>query len=280
MNESLKTLDTNALIAPPYPSAGTDSGTIVMENSLAENAATNVYTPAASPTIGGYAAVALDGNTGYGSWTNVPHPPTALWARVGDVLQLAVVNKIGGAGTPIHPYHLHGFSMQPMYIMSANLLTNLYTFNYNEFLDTIEVYPGTAIVFRIRLTDRPTFADTATGGPVTLGASAPSGGALGRWLMHCHIFLHTTIGMITELNVVPNPPTLIGAQMLSNGVLQFDFTNANPGASYSVLFTTNLAVPLADWTVIGAASNISPGVLQFTDTNATNSTRFYAVRSP
>jgi hypothetical protein len=37
---------------------------------------------------------------------------------------------------------------------------------------------------------------------------------------------------------------------------------------------------LTQWAVIGSATNISPGVLQFADTHATNWPRFYTVRSP
>jgi hypothetical protein len=84
--------------------------------------------------------------------------------------------------------------------------------------------------------------------------------------------------LVTQAGVVP-PPKLINTILLSNGNLQFGFTNANLNASFTVLFTTNLDVPLANWTVLGTASNISPGVFQFT-TTPTNSMRFYAVRSP
>jgi hypothetical protein len=76
------------------------------------------------------------------------------------------------------------------------------------------------------------------------------------------------------------PPALTNVTMISNGVFQFGFTNGTPGATFTVLSSTNLTVPLTNWTVIGAASNISPGVLQFTDTHATNLTRFYLIRSP
>jgi streptogramin lyase len=84
---------------------------------------------------------------------------------------------------------------------------------------------------------------------------------------------------VTQTGVVP-PPKLINAKMLTNGVFQFGFTNANLNATFSVLFSTNVTTPLTNWTVIGTASNISPGVLQFTDLHATNMTRFYMVSSP
>jgi hypothetical protein len=80
--------------------------------------------------------------------------------------------------------------------------------------------------------------------------------------------------------VIGTPPSLTGIQMLRNGVLQFDFTN-NPSGSFTVLSTTNLALPMSVWTVVGTASNTAPGQFQFTSQPTTNdSQRFYGVRSP
>ncbi|HWY29441.1 MAG TPA: multicopper oxidase domain-containing protein, partial [Candidatus Acidoferrum sp.] len=215
--EDLSLLYTNTVAPPPIPSFGMQNGVMQLENGTASNGAQH------GPNIGGYAATALDGNSGDGSWTSVPHPPSAVWARSGDVVQLAIVNNTGsavGSSSSVHPYHLHGFSMQPIAIYSANLQTNLYNFPFHEFFDTYEVYPGEALVFRIQLTDRPILADTATGGPVTLGTDSPTGGNLGRWLMHCHIFLHGTVGMMSELNVIPNSTQrLVGSPAGTNSVI-------------------------------------------------------------
>jgi sugar lactone lactonase YvrE len=80
--------------------------------------------------------------------------------------------------------------------------------------------------------------------------------------------------------VIGTPPTLTGAQMLGNGVVQFVFSNT-PGASFTVLSTTNLSLPLSNWTVAGTASNTAPDVFQFTSPPTTNDAqRFYSVRSP
>ncbi len=215
-NENLRLLNTNTLTSPPYYALGSQSSTIQFFNHIPSNGVT------AGPTIGGYAATALDGNSGFDSWPSVPHPPTALWAKIGTVLQLAIANNTGagGAGGAVHPFHLHGFSMQPVSIFTSNLQTNLYNFSNNQFVDTLDILPGEALVFRIKLQDRPIIADSATGGPAALATSAPTGGGLGRWLMHCHIFLHGAIGMISELVVVPNKFTrLVGPQAGTNSVL-------------------------------------------------------------
>jgi hypothetical protein len=60
----------------------------------------------------------------------------------------------------------------------------------------------------------------------------------------------------------------------------FGFTNA-PGLAFMVLGTTNVALPLSNWPVIGLASELAPGQYQFTDTLGTNPVhRFYRVRWP
>jgi hypothetical protein len=78
----------------------------------------------------------------------------------------------------------------------------------------------------------------------------------------------------------PPPPTLLGARMLSRGVFQAAFSNSEPAASFTVLCTTNLGLPLANWTVLGRATNMSPGLFQFTDPQATNAQRFYRLCWP
>jgi hypothetical protein len=62
--------------------------------------------------------------------------------------------------------------------------------------------------------------------------------------------------------------------------VRFDFTNS-PGARFTVLTSTNLALPLANWTVLGPPVEAPSGRYQFTDLQTTNRPqRFYRVRSP
>jgi len=76
------------------------------------------------------------------------------------------------------------------------------------------------------------------------------------------------------------PPILFGPKLLGNGSFQFAFSNNASGASFTVLTTTNLSLPLTNWTVAGPATNIAPGLFQFS-TPATNNPRgYYRVRSP
>jgi sugar lactone lactonase YvrE len=92
--------------------------------------------------------------------------------------------------------------------------------------------------------------------------------------------LGQTIPVTQAAPIIGVPPTLTSAAMLGNGVLQFNFTNM-PGALFTVLSTTNLSLPLSNWTEVGTASNVSSDLFQFTSQPATNGQqRFFIVRSP
>ena len=74
--------------------------------------------------------------------------------------------------------------------------------------------------------------------------------------------------------------TVTCARTLTNGSFQFAFSNS-PGAFFSVLATTNPALPLSNWTTLGDMKEVSPGQFQFTDPQPTNAPQlFYRVRSP
>jgi len=94
-----------------------------------------------------------------------------------------------------------------------------------------------------------------------------------------HINLLGQTLSITQ-GVIGTPPNLTGVQMLGNGAFQFAFTST-PGATFTVLSSTNLSLPLSNWTVVGVATNTAPGVFQFTTQPMKNdSQRFYIIRSP
>lgn len=115
--------------------------------------------------------------------------------------------------------------------------------------------------------------NSATGGMVDIGFTATTTNRTG------HV---TVLGVpitVTQ-NVSVTPPILTGITLLSNGQLQFGFTN-NPNASFTVLASTNLALPLTNWSVVGTPSDLGGGNWSFTAPPLTNSTHmFYRVRSP
>jgi hypothetical protein len=84
---------------------------------------------------------------------------------------------------------------------------------------------------------------------------------------------------ITQLGAI-SPPILTQWSLPGNGVFQFRFTN-NPAATFTVRSSTNLSLPLASWTVVGTATNVSGDTFQFTSPATTgDQQRFYRVSSP
>jgi hypothetical protein len=94
-----------------------------------------------------------------------------------------------------------------------------------------------------------------------------------------HISLLGQAIPITQ-GLIGTPPSLTAIQILGDGSVQFSFTN-NPSASFTVLSSTSLSLPLAKWAVAGPATNLSSDLFQFTSQPATNGQQlFYTVRSP
>jgi hypothetical protein len=81
----------------------------------------------------------------------------------------------------------------------------------------------------------------------------------------------------------PPAPIITGAAISVDGSFHFAFTNM-PGNTFTILATTNVTLPLTNWTVLGTASEFpaASGHYQFVDPGAsTNSNqRHYIVRSP
>ena len=117
-------------------------------------------------------------------YTEIEHPDSTRYAELGDTLELTVTNVTDAH----HPFHLHGFSIQPIELTHASL--SPYLFPYHEFKDNIDVPARYTLRFRVRLDDRFLMDGTTLGG------------GLGRWVFHCHIFFHASFGMISEFDVV------------------------------------------------------------------------------
>ena len=120
-----------------------------------------------------------------GDYTTCPNAASTRYAKLGDTLELTVKNLTAAAN---HPFHLHGFSIQPLDLTKPSAPT--YTWPYREFRDNIDIPPQYTLRFRMRVEDRP------------LMDGVTAGGAYGRWVFHCHIFFHAIFGMISEFDVV------------------------------------------------------------------------------
>lgn len=115
-----------------------------------------------------------------------PEAPTAVHASLGDTIVWEVRNDSGMS----HPLHIHGFSYQPFSFSRTDEDSGTivrWEPGDNEFEDTT-ILPGeTTMWLRMRIDD-----------PVG------NGGAVGRWMRHCHILQHGENGMMSEL-VISEP---------------------------------------------------------------------------
>lgn len=175
-------------------------------------------------------------------YTLQPHGNASRWALIGDVLQLTVTNE----SPADHPFHLHGFSIQPLTLTNCKDFDGNPTPNFtfpHEFMDNIDIPGNCTLTLRVRLDDRA----FPNGTP---------GAGLGRWMFHCHIFFHHHQGMVSELTVVRPEVTI---------------TNVDPaGLVYPV--NTNVTIttevlgtpPTYDWddngvTTVGTPTGVNPG---------------------
>jgi multicopper oxidase len=120
---------------------------------------------------------------------DVPHLGSTRYVLPGQTLELTTTNQSASR----HPFHLHGFSIQPLSLTRAGAPT--FNWDFREFVDTVDIPPGYTLRFRVRIDGRPQAGDP----------SDTTGGEVGRWMMHCHIFFHAEQGMLSELVVLDGP---------------------------------------------------------------------------
>ena len=76
----------------------------------------------------------------------------------------------------------------------------------------------------------------------------------------------TTTGQDVILTTIPVAPLQLRAALTSpSGNMRFTLSAA-PGASFTLLSTTNLSLSMSNWTAIGALTEIAPGQYGFTET--------------
>jgi FtsP/CotA-like multicopper oxidase with cupredoxin domain len=167
---------------------------------------------------------------------------------VGDVLQLTVHNTSGAH----HPFHLHGFSMQPISLTRTGFPT--FTWPYTEFRDNIDIPNGYTLTFKIRIDDRE------------LADGVMMGGAFGRWMFHCHIFFHAHLGMLGEVVATApdgreKPYVNVGgswAYAPSGGIATRQGTFSHPDGLVVTLSAT--MVPAATVTTATPTATVAPTV--------------------
>ena len=181
------------------------------------------------------------GFEGFDPYTTAPHYDKSRFALIGKTLQVTVKNN----STAHHPYHLHGFSFQPVSLTHAT--DPPFNWTYNEFRDNLDIPGGYTLTFRVHLEDRE-LVDGAT-----------MGGALGRWLYHCHIFFHHHHGMISELVVCGAPDCIEKPDIDVNGSWAYSPDALTPVTRTGRFYhRDSLAVTLS--TTLGTIAPVGPVV--------------------
>ena len=104
--------------------------------------------------------------------------------KIDDVVEWRVGNLTGND----HPWHMHGFSFQPVRMELANAGPGdppVYVWNHVEYVDAIHIPAGHRLVYRFRVDDRM-YVDE--------NGDEHANGVIGRWLAHCHINKHAHNG--------------------------------------------------------------------------------------
>ena len=94
------------------------------------------------------------------------------------------------------------------------------------------------------------------------------------------VFVNAIPSFSKVVNITAAPPIQLTGITFVGGAFQFGFTNT-PNSSFTVLASSDVALPPSNWTLLGSVTETSPGQFQFSDPQATNNPqRFYRVRSP
>lgn len=115
-----------------------------------------------------------------------PTPGNTRYVQKDDVVEWTIETTTQSD----HPWHMHGFSFQPikMELNTPTGLQTIYTWDHVEYLDSIHVPAFHRLTVRFRVKDRPYIGED--------GSETATGGVVGRWLAHCHITKHAHRGMM------------------------------------------------------------------------------------
>jgi hypothetical protein len=90
----------------------------------------------------------------------------------------------------------------------------------------------------------------------------------------------TALDVLGYNSPLPTTNIVIASFARTNGGVQIGFTNT-PGATFSVLYSTNLALAITNWTFLGNPTQGTSGHFYYVDTlYPSGHSRFYRVRAP
>jgi hypothetical protein len=228
--------------------------------------------------------------SGYGSWADINGD-----GRL-DVLLTGVVDNGVFAEIRQNIVAAPNSLPQPPGQLNASASGGGIRFRWNAALD-LET-PASALTYNLRVGTTPGGSDVVA--PAADAAGLRRLQAMGNHQLATNAFLQLPAGtyywsvqsvdsgylgsafapeQIIRIGGVVAAPRLTGVQMQGGNVSKVTFTGS-AGASFQVLGSSNAVLPMSAWTVLGTATETSPGVFEFIDTGAGSSTmRFYGARS-
>jgi hypothetical protein len=81
-----------------------------------------------------------------------------------------------------------------------------------------------------------------------------------------------------NFTVISSAPPIFGPVNFNGSALVMTGSNGNPGASYYLLATTNLALPIMNWTVLSTNTFDGAGNFSFTNTAPTGPQQYFMLR--
>jgi FtsP/CotA-like multicopper oxidase with cupredoxin domain len=185
------------------------------------------------------------------TFMQAPHLGSSRYAEQSRVIELTVTNT----SSAHHPFHLHGFSFELISLAPRTGAppgtTGSYTWGFREFVDTVDVPRHHTLTFRVR-TDARSLVDGVT-----------AGGALGRWLFHCHIFFHHEQGMLSEFVVTTaagnEKPTIFVGGSWAYSAIPGSASRSGRFHHPNGLVITSMTATLANGTPIGGPVSFPAG---------------------
>ncbi len=119
-------------------------------------------------------------------------------------------------------------------------------------------------------------------GTNSIAVSNVVAGLLPGTLFHYRAAATNSIGSTNTADATFSTLAISSPQLTSvlvGGILRVNFTNT-PGATFTVLTTTNLSMTRSNWTSLGGVSEMLPGQFQFSNALTNGAARFYQIRSP
>jgi hypothetical protein len=178
-----------------------------------------------------------------------------------------------GSATLVQKVHSHStVSMLTAAAQTSNTLIITATVGSNSPSGQITFWDGSTVIGQVPLKQRQ------------LSALATCSWTDSNYIAGSHslsaTYVSDTVNAASTGAIVPTLPMLTGLSLQVSNAYLLSFSNVI-GAPFTVYGSTDITAPFIDWSILGPATEISPGDYKFSDSSAMHAPqKFYRVRSP